>query len=442
MHRKIFLSLLLLALSSSVLGQKIVSHMINPMGSLADVRKGSFSSIEVGFSIDLPADTHGGGGNAGIEKNWRLNEGYFTVGIVERDHDIENGTDLEEETKKIVDLTYSGFARAYFETKAEILKVDKKMLEHEGHKGMEYRILLSDSVCLIRVFWVKNRAVKTAVLLAGKQGDYEPAATKVFNSLRLMTPQSITALILKKIQENTPAVLPQTPVAKKAKSDAADENLTGKIKVVFQESQFISGSQAGTARKKDSENYYNQAGNLTKSVRYSDVNGLPREITAYGYLKGFRVSKTNSIHFGERPPGIMIDIPTNVVAKMDDRYDTRYVYTYDVAGNMTQKVLYHIFDTNKSVFRRKGRIVEVLFYRSQKRIDGRWTTTYNEKGDPVEIADPDSPIEGWLSVYKFKYLEFDELGNWTKRTHTRAFGPGKRISDDWTMMEYRMITYY
>lgn len=433
MYRTLIPAITLLLLSSVVFGQKIWSHMIRPMGSLADARKEAFSSIEVGFSIDLPAHTHGGG--------WRLTEGYFTAGIIERDHDIENGADLEAETKKIVDLTYDGFARDYFETRAEIIKVDKKTLTHEGHKGMQYRILLSDSVCLVRVFWVKNRAVRTGVLLAGKQGDFELEAVKVFDSLRLMTPESIAAAILKKVRENTPAPLPQTPAPKKAKSDAADENLKGKVKEVFQESQFISGPRAGTPRKKDSEDYYNEAGNLTKSIRYSDTNGLPREITAYGYLKGFRVSKTNVIHFGERPPGILIDMPASAAAKIDDRYDTRYVYAYDAAGNMTQKVLYHIFYTNKSVFRRKANIVEEIFY-SGAAINDRTTTTYNEKGDRVEIANPDSPEKGWLSVYRFKYLEFDEQGNWTKRTQTRAFGLGKRISDDWTMTEYRTITYY
>ncbi len=79
---------------------------MKPMNSLADVKKGSFSSTEAGFSIDLPKEISGAGGansTGGVQYDWRLTEGFYMAGVIEGEAAVENTATFEADTLKVVD---------------------------------------------------------------------------------------------------------------------------------------------------------------------------------------------------------------------------------------------------------------------------------------------------------------------------------------------------
>ena len=439
----IFITCLLLINTNFALGQTIQSFM-RPMGSLADVKKGIFSSIEAGFSIALPKQTGGFNGTKGIQYDWRLTEGYFFVGIEDREIDIENTDNFESETGKVVDRIVNDIARDLFATKFEVKNAEKKFTQFQAHKQMEIRANLTDTVILLRVFWVKNRAYKLAVLLTEAQKKFEPQAQTVFDSLRISSKDDTDDIIRRKIETNTPKPLPQTPVVPKAKSDAEDENLKGNVKTVFQESQFIKGQKAGSPKQKDSDDYYNGLGNFTKRVFYDDTSGFPYEIMVYGYINQSRVSKNGYILYGNELSGISLSAPPSAVKKIDSRYSDKYQYKYDSAKNLIEKIIYGNEGAiwTKTVYVSKDNIIEQILYDRNGKLNSRNIAKIDEKGNEIENTDFDSPVAGENAIYVYKYAEFDKEGNWTKRTMTKSRSFRGTTREEWTMVEYRAISYY
>src|SRR3954454_7877754 len=67
--------------------------------------------------------------------------------------------------------------------------------------------------------------------------------------------------LAKKISEATPQSLPQSPRGDREKTDADDNNLKGKVKSVVQYSLGKKGD-----REIESEEYYNEGGDLVREV--------------------------------------------------------------------------------------------------------------------------------------------------------------------------------
>lgn len=434
--------LVVLGFASFSFGQKIHSFM-RPIDSLDSVKKGTFSSTEAGFSVALPKQLGGFSGITGIEYKWRLKEGFYVVGIVDKEAEIENSAKFEEETLQILEKTFLNFAREYFATKADIIKGEKKPFEYQGHKGIEVRTELTNSVCIIRVFWIKNRAYKVGVLLAEGQENFEGEAQKVFDSLKVFAKDNIDEKIRKKIEENTPKPLPQTPVVETVKSDAEDENLKGKVESVTQESQFTKGDKAGNPKQKDFEDFYNEAGNLIKKVSYDDTNGYPFQITVYGYINQSRVSNSSFIQYENSLSGIVVEESSAITKKRDLRYDYKYVNKYDTNKNLIEQILYDNAGIlwTKTVYKRNGDSVEEILYHEDK-INMRSVSKIDDKGNKAESSYFDSPMQGWTTSYSYKYEEFDKMGNWIKRVNTQSQTFKGITKEKWTMIEYRTITYY
>lgn len=442
--RIIFTSFLILLSVFACFGQTIQSYM-RPMGSLVDVKKGSFSSTEAGFSIDLPKQIGGFNGTKGIQYNWRLPEGYFYVGIEDREKEIENTADFESETGKVIDRIFNDVARDLFATKFEIKNVEKKFTEYQEHKQIEVRANLTDTLILIRVFWIKNRAYKMAVLLTEEQKKFEPQAKAVFDSLKVFSKDNTEETIKRKVEESTPKPLPQSPVVTKIKTDAEDEGLKGKVKSVFQESQFIKGEKSGSPKQKDSEDYYNELGNFTKRIFYDDTSGFPFEIMVYGYINQSRVSKSGQILYGNELSAISAGPPPPGAAKKRDvRYEYRYDYKYDSSKNLIEKILYDNKDEvrTRTVYKSKEDSIEEIVYDENGKLNRRNITKIDEKGNEIETTYFNSPSEGDNSIYTYRYEQFDEKGNWTKRTVTKSRSFQGVTKEEWIMVEHRTIIYY
>jgi hypothetical protein len=417
---------------------------MRPIDSLSSVRKERFSSNEAGFTIALPKATGGFDGTKGIQYSWRLNEGYFFVGIEDRQYEVENKDNFEKETAKVVDRIFNDIAGDLFSSKFDIVSVEKSFGQFSGHRGVDIRATLTNTLVFIRVFWDSGKAYKLAVLLTEKQKPFEAVAKNVFDTLVLIPKPDTAALIRAKVQANTPKQLPQTPVTPKLKSDAEDAGLKGKVKSILQENEYIKGEKAGSPKKKDLEQLYNELGNLTNSVFYDDTSGFPFEIVVYGYLDGHRVSRQSLIEYGNElrvpiPPGT-----TSSAVKLDKRFDYWFAYKYDSAGQLAEKVTYNSSGRiwTRFVYKRTNNSVEEILYDENGKLNSRSIITHDEKGNEIKRVDVDAPLAGSSEVYTYDYVEFDSTGNWTKRVISQTRTINGRSQDGWVIREERTITYY
>ena len=126
---------------------------MSPIGSLVDVKKGDFSSTEAGFRIGLPSGTGGFDGRRGIQYSWGLNEGFFYAGVEDRSTKIENSDLFESETDKVVDNLLNDVAGDLFATKFEIVNVEKKIIQFQGHKALQLRARLTPTQCYLSAFF-------------------------------------------------------------------------------------------------------------------------------------------------------------------------------------------------------------------------------------------------------------------------------------------------
>lgn len=248
-----------------------------------------------------------------------------------------------------------------------------------------------------------------------------------------------------KIREATPQSLPQEPVAVKLKTDAQDKNLKGKVKSVIKDDLDLKTKK----REREEEEYYNEAGNLTKGVSYDD--GYPSSVTIWGYIEGQRVLKNNYISFSddERPPSTRMTIiasaednPTNPNLPKDTRYSVRENYKYNEKGQLIEQITYN---NNGELWSRT-----VNNYKANQREVLNYDQHNSEIGQTIEILDKDGNVierdlmdaNGKIGNREINTHEFDSQGNWiVEKTFEEKKVRGKAVRKLlWTTL--RTITYY
>lgn len=249
----------------------------------------------------------------------------------------------------------------------------------------------------------------------------------------------------KKIQEATPQSLPQEPIAEKLKSDAFDRNLKGKVKSVVEFT--LEGKRK--ARELYSEEYYDEKGNLIKSVDYEE--GHPSYVTVWGFIDGNRVLNSNAIEYkdGELPPprGLTItenaeDNALNPNAPRDNRYKIKYTYKYNQTGQLTEVWQYQ---NNGEVWTHR-----VYNYKGNQREELEYDQRGSEMSQTIEILDKDGNVierdlmdeNRKISSREINTYQFDSQGNWiVKKTFEPKKVKGKTVLKPlWT--SYRTTTYY
>lgn len=170
-------------------------------------------------------------------------------------------------------------------------------IRSNNYAGVEVRMLSKSSeVGILRYILVENRLF---ILSSGwKNTEDGTEQLKTLDSFKLTDSKAIFA---KKIEEATPASLPQFPAAKRLKSDIENERLKGKVKSVTETEEDFSGTWYSSGVKMSSEEFYNEDGNQIKSISY-DYKGNPSDITVFGYINGMRVLKSGSIDYEYNPP--------------------------------------------------------------------------------------------------------------------------------------------
>ena len=420
-----------------------IHSFLRPTDSLKSVAIGAFSSKDAGFSIKLPQKTGGFSGVTGIEFSWRLEEGYFVAGIVDKAGDIEHSELLESYSDKIIDETYAAFSQQYFATHGEINQLRRSAISFNGKKGREARIELQNSVCIIRVFWHLGRAYKVGVLLVGPQMRFEKRARLVFDSLRYTPKSDPDEENAKIIRENSPSDLPQSPKPIALLPDTKSEKLKGNVRSVRLFRQEVIGSRSGEPNRLSRETNYDRSGFVLRSISYSSMSGAPSSITVYGFIDGNRVSLEKELDSDR-----MLSSPNNAgtaiiqAKKRDSRFQYRYRFVLDTENRIIEKFLYDNSGEliSRSTFDYGPETVDEKRYFDDK-LNQHYQTKFDSSENEVEFRSFVS-FDGSTIVSRYKINEVDRQGNWIKRIKSIVWEKGALKTDVSTLVETRVIAYY
>jgi hypothetical protein len=307
-----------------------------------------------------------------------------------------------------------------------------------GQQGQEIQTISAGIKTIVRFFIAGQRFYFIGLTYSPAQD--EARILQTLDSFALLDAKTLVAA---KIEEATPSPLPQEPAGGKIKTDAADNNLKGRVKSVVVETQ----ESPRAAREPESEAHYNEAGFLVRETSYSD--GYPFEVKLWGYLDGNRVEKSGSISFDndqrQAPPREKIatmEIEENPDEPRDARYGSRHVYKYDDRGRLVER---QSFGNNGRLYSRTA-----FNYTENKReeIDfgpdgdewSREIEIFDRNGDVVEsysLDEAGKPVDARVYAY-----ELDARGNWiVQKAFEKKIARGKPAPKLlWT--SYRTISYY
>jgi hypothetical protein len=397
-----------------------------------------FVSGEGGFGINLPNFTSSkevqfeeqGMTVSGAEYLWeKENEFFYQVQYLEFWTDKKSLTPAQK--KSALDFLKNGLAGAAQRTGTPY---EEKPFSINGYTGGEIEIKYPFSKMIYRYVLV-NKIFYVIGAIIFRLPD-EARIRQVLDSFRLLNKQEILAA---KVREATPEALPQAPIAPKPKSDAEDEGLKGRVKIVTEERLEWKYRNFPKRRQIQSETLYNERGNKIKKTGFG--NGVPFDIDVYGYLDNMRVSRNGFVYTKESGvvQAVKIGEPKTPPQTADERYDSRYEYKYENGFLKEEAVYQNDGDLSRRiVHNRSGNKIETSYYDDAGKVYLTYTYQLDAKGNVTEEQGYDVNAKKIQYRYAYKYETFDAQGNWTKRTasewKTRAFVP--------TSLEYRMITYY
>ena len=211
-----------------------------------------------------------------------------------------------------------------------------------------------------------------------------------------------------------------TPFAFSQKLDREVKNLKGNVKSVESASSPVdkSSGRAEARRVRTGREEFDPSGNLTEETQYDQLGAVVAVVT-YSYLDGERVVREELK--GQKGP----------------RYTVKLRYKYDSNGNRTEST--HVLSDGSTpirlVYNFSANEREELQYSAGGSLAYKFVHKLDEKGNEVETVTTRyvgvrDPVKVTTT---YKYLDFDSLGNWTKRQESRD-------GDSW--MIYRTIKYH
>ena len=409
---------------------------------------GKFVSLEGRFSIALPQTNHAFSGTSletsagratGDSYSWRMKEGTFSAGFLDAPRSTNSPN--ESDTGKLLLAKVRESTVTFANSKNATL--GERSIEVDGLPGTELRVEFTSGVIIHRLFLVSRRLYQVILVVRSEQHVFESVAVSILDSFQVLDEAEVSAVLKKEAAKAEPSPLPQEPVAKRDGTDATDEGLHGKVKMVLTESQDLSGTWSVQTRKHNSVEYYNEQGNLTKRESY-DYKGNLSDVTVYGYLDGARASDYKSIRHEYNPPPMMImSAPGEAKPKYDPRYSNKFDFKYDSQKRLVEKTW--INNAGKLqiryVYKYSGRQREEWVYSEEGSLNQHYLSVLDDKGNRVEwtiFEIRDGTVE---SRHSYAY-EFDAKGNWTKRTSSKWVTKDGRSFYEPANVYYRTITYY
>lgn len=411
---KMFCLILMIAINTAVCYAQTIKSNVRLSRSLSDVGKDSFASLECKFSIKLPERVNITRPDTCETFQWHMKEGFYGVGYKDSEQSIEDSNAAENELLNAAKDALKNLAKYTIENPDGEFKTKTKSFSFEAHRGIEIRIEMPNGLSIARAFAIKNRVYTLAVSVVGEQMKDKDDAIKVLDSFKFLSQKNIDEIVAKKLEAATPKPFPQEPVAKRAKSDAEDEGLKGKVKLVV-EQRYTYNKKQEKILNGSSEIYYNEQGNRIKEIVYR-YDGFPAYITAYGYIDGNRVSTTAYIYYATNVGGALPPPLTPPTNPPDKRYQTKYEYKYDESGKLVEELTYYNNGSlaTREEYKRNGNQIETTSYFigfNNELKTSRGTYVIDEQGNIIEGSLGLTPGT-FKRVYTY---EFDEKRNWTRK---------------------------
>lgn len=410
------------------------------------VGAGTFVSLEAKFTIALPQGRHGfrplsvntaAGRASGDAYTWTMKEGSFIAGYVEAPQPLD-GPEMSKQVFESIRNGMDSWARSQ---NGKLLA--HKQFDLDGHPALEIKLELPAGLTWQRYYLASRRLYEVSLALKAEQRAYEDLALKVLDSFKVLSDAEVAAALKTKAAEAEPSPLPQEPAVARVGSDAADDDLRGEVKTVFQEDEDLSGTWSVQGRKPVAMEYYNDKGNLTKREFY-DYKGNLHEVTVYGYIDGARVCRSKTIEREYNPPGIMIASPPGVTRpKFDPRYSNKFSFQYDDQKRLIEKSW---FLSNgelsiRYVYKYSGNQREELVYTSDGSLNQHYLSILDQKGNEIEETSFETRDGSVRNKSKYAY-EFDGKGNWIKRTTSKWVTKDGKSFYEPAYVDYRTIIYY
>jgi hypothetical protein len=219
------------------------------------------------------------------------------------------------------------------------------------------------------------------------------------------------------------------------------------VKTLIEETEYLDKTEYPAERHKRSEQEFGTDGSLIKHT-FFDYRGNPDFVVVYGYLDGKRVSKAGPfIRHSYDPPPMMAPPGTyKTEPKGDERYTSAWEYKYDKMGRIVEELRYD--NSGVANYRTSYEYGD----KTEKRMSCnvpcsgesfRNTTTFGADGRAVKVeSDNPQTVMDPDSVTTYRYLEFDSVGNWTKREATGTRAISRVGTKPIHYIEYRTFTYF
>jgi YD repeat-containing protein len=405
-----------------------------------------FSSNEGRFTISLPPDVDGfaaltpknlGFNGSGGNFQWQAREAIVVVQYIHyKEKPPQSAQDYVNFFAGLIDGTLRSL---------QSKPLAEKRIKYGDYEAIKFEFQLPNGVKATQRTIIADKMLYNLIaFLSPNASDAEPLVNKVFDTFALIKQTDVDAELRRKVEAATPKPLPQTPVAAKLKSDAEDENLKGKVKMIVTENEDLSGTWSTQGRHIESIEHFNENGNLVKSEMY--YNGLPSDIAVFGYLNGARVSDTNSIERESSTPGIVIAAAPagKSQTKRDLRYTYKYAYKYDAQGRLAEIRMIHNDGElwQRRVYSYKGNQKTELVYDEKGDLNQKYVSILDSNGNEIEEINYDIGSEKYYGDRKYSYVyEFDAQGNWIKKTTSKLTMVNGKTTSAPHYVTYRTINY-
>jgi hypothetical protein len=394
------------------------------------------------FEATIPSE---GSSETGGKYSWKVTEGVI---IVEYGDDPDFVVKTEKDYADVAEGLKAGI------TIFGATVLSERTIKLGEHRGYELKFETPDKLKgITRMIIAGTRRYGMFGLAEPGPGGAIESITKALDSFELIpgnarpksTPSKLSAEERKKIDQATPAALPQETAVKKERSDAEDDDLRGKVKTLTEEGEDLTdGPWSKYGRHFTSITDYDTRGDRLRSVSFN-ADGVASNVTVYGYIAGARADKSASVQPNPNRWTIVGEKPRVPPHAPDPRFDSKWLYKYSngklselqIIGNDGLSGMRHVYNHEK------GRREEIA-YDKYGQINQKYHYILDEKGNEIERIDfsvrpQDS---GKDTRHPIDITSFDAAGNWTERTISKLVTEnGKQVMKP-VYRAYRTITYW
>ncbi|HQU83811.1 MAG TPA: hypothetical protein PKY59_11825 [Pyrinomonadaceae bacterium] len=264
-------------------------------------------------------------------------------------------------------------------------------------------------------------------------------ALKLFDAVEHF---SLKENVKETIASATQKTITQTPALTFPQSDAARNNLKGRVKNVRRESEDVAALTKNAERKILADETYDRTGNLLKDFWFQD-SGYPTSVSVYGFVNGARVSDSEEIGYDTVLTLSIGGVNTEKLPPPDTRFENRYEYKFDAAKRLIKTTEYDNRGRLNAVYTyefKAGNIMLEKWFNAEGKLNSTKRRKLDNKGNELTY-------EFWWyqqtdkETEAYEYKKFDSFGNWTERRVVKTIVERglKRIR---TSDEFRTITYY